>query len=86
MRPDLPELKQAVAAGARLSSEIELLFALAAAPIAGITGSDGKTTTTTLVAEMLKADGREVHLGGNIGYSLIEEVLSIPATAEIVLD
>ncbi len=86
MRPDLPELKQAVAAGARLSSEIELLFALAAAPIAGITGSDGKTTTTTLVAEMLKADGREVHLGGNIGYSLIEEVLSIPATAEIVLE
>ncbi len=86
MRPDLPELKQAVAAGARLSSEIELVFELAAAPITGITGSDGKTTTTTLISKMLQADGRQVFLGGNIGRSLIEDVLTIPSTAEIVLE
>ena len=86
MRPDLPELTNAVRAGAKLTSEIELVFALAEAPINGITGSDGKTTTTTLVSEMLRADGREVYLGGNIGHSLIEEVLDIPASAEIVLE
>lgn len=86
MRPDLPELQQAVARGARLSSEIELVFALAAAPITGITGSDGKTTTTTLISEMLRADGRQVFLGGNIGNSLIEGVLRIPSSAEIVLE
>ncbi len=86
MRPDLPELQAAVRKGARLSSEIELVFALASAPITGVTGSDGKTTTTTLISEMLKADGREVYLGGNIGNSLIEQVLHIPSTAEIVLE
>lgn len=86
MRPDLPELQAAVAQGARLSSEIELVVALAAAPITGITGSDGKTTTTTLISEMLRADGRQVFLGGNIGNSLIEAVLSIPSKAEIVLE
>lgn len=86
MRPDLPELRVAVRQGACLSSEIELVFALAAAPIIGVTGSDGKTTTTTLISEMLRADGRRVFLGGNIGTSLIEEVLSIPNNAEIVLE
>lgn len=86
MRPDLPEIQAAVAQGARLSSEIELVVALAAAPITGITGSDGKTTTTTLISEMFRADGRQVFLGGNIGNSLIEEVLSIPSNAEIVLE
>lgn len=86
MRPDLPELQEAVARGALLSSEIELVFALAAAPITGITGSDGKTTTTTLISEMLRADGRQVFLGGNIGTSLIEDVLNIPTSAEIVLE
>ena len=86
MRPDVVQLQQAVAAGARLTSEIELVFALAEAPITGITGSDGKTTTTTLVDEMLRADGRQVFLGGNIGHSLLEDVLQIPATAEIVLE
>lgn len=86
MRPDLPELQSAIAAGAQLTSEIELVFALAAAPITGVTGSDGKTTTTSLVYEMLKADGRKAYLGGNIGHSLIEEVLSIPADGEIVLE
>ena len=86
MRPDLPELAALVAEGARLSSEIELVFALASAPITGITGSDGKTTTTTLISEMLKADDRQVFLGGNIGNSLILDVLDISPQAEIVLE
>ena len=86
MRPDLPELQRATATGAKLTSEIELVFALAEAPITGVTGSDGKTTTTTLIQQMLRADGRSVYLGGNIGHSLIEEVLAIPKTSEIVLE
>ncbi len=86
MRPDLPEISDAVAAGAKLTSEIELVFALAEAAITGVTGSDGKSTTTTLVYEMLKADGRSVSLGGNIGHSLIEEVLDIGPDADIVLE
>lgn len=86
MRPDLPELQLATASGAKLTSEIELVFALAEAPITGVTGSDGKTTTTTLIYEMLRADGRQVYLGGNIGHSLIEEVLDIPRQSEIVLE
>jgi len=86
MRPDLPELLTAVQAGAKLTSEIELVFALAEARITGVTGSDGKTTTTSLVAAMLRADGRPVYLGGNIGHSLIEEVLDIQPSDEIVLE
>ncbi len=86
MRPDTPELLTAAAAGARLTSEIELVFSLASAPITGITGSEGKTTTTSLIAAMLRADGHVVHLGGNIGHSLVEEVLDIGETAEIVLE
>ena len=86
MRPDLPELLKAVAEGARLTSEIELVFDLAQAPITAVTGSDGKTTTTSLIYAILKEAGREAYLGGNIGQSLIEQILDIPATAHIVLE
>jgi len=86
MRPDLPELLQAVAEGARLTSEIELVFDLAQAPITAVTGSDGKTTTTSLIYAILKEAGCEAYLGGNIGQSLIEQVVDIPATAHIVLE
>jgi len=86
MRPDLPELKAAEVAGAKLTSEIELVFDLASAPITGITGSDGKTTTTSLVAAILSHAGRKTYLGGNIGQSLIEQVESISADSSIVLE
>ena len=67
-------------------SEIALVFALAKAPIYGITGSSGKTTTTTLVGEMLKASGIKCHVGGNIGVPLILEVEHIPEHEPIVLE
>ena len=57
-----------------ISSEIELLFALCRAPIVGLTGSSGKSTTTTLVGEILKAAGRRVYVGGNLGTPLIDSV------------
>ena len=53
---------------------MELFFAVCPCPIIGITGSDGKTTTTTLVSEILKHAGYTVHLGGNIGTPLLPRV------------
>ena len=73
MRPDLPELLEAVEHGATLTSEMEVFFEVCPCPIIAITGSDGKTTTTTIVSELLKASGKTVHLGGNIGHPLLAE-------------
>ncbi|MGE5577236.1 MAG: UDP-N-acetylmuramoyl-L-alanine--D-glutamate ligase [Syntrophothermus sp.] len=86
MRRDLPEIAAAQRAGAVVSSEMRLFFSLCRAPIVGITGSSGKTTTTTLVYEILKAAGRRVYLGGNIGQVLIEQVEEIPPEATVVLE
>ena len=71
MRPDVPELLEAKAHGAAITSEMEAFFAVCPCPILGVTGSDGKTTTTTIIAELLKAAGRTVHVGGNIGQPLL---------------
>ncbi len=77
MRFDHPALAAAVASGARLTSEMSLFFSLCPAKIIGITGSDGKTTTTTLIAEILEAAGKKVFLGGNIGKPLLPEVFDM---------
>lgn len=73
MRPDLPELTDAVERGSRLTSEMEAFFEVCPCPIIAVTGSDGKTTTTTIIAELLRAAGRTVHLGGNIGRPLLAD-------------
>ncbi len=86
MRKDLPELLEARAKGARVESEITLFFRLCRAPIVGITGSAGKTTTTTLTGEILRVAGLEVRVGGNIGNPLIEEVEDIPAESWVVME
>ncbi len=74
LRPDLPALHTALACGARLLSEWEYFSALSPAPVLGVTGSDGKTTTATLCAALLRQEfgeeGRQVYLGGNIGVPL----------------
>ena len=74
MRPDLPQLTAAVERGSVLTSEMEVFFQVCPCPIIGITGSDGKTTTTTIIAELLKAAGETVYLGGNIGKPLLPDV------------
>ncbi len=77
MRPDLPELTAAVRRGSTLTSEMEVFFEVCPCPIIAVTGSDGKTTTTTIIGALLQAAGRTVHLGGNIGHPLLAEAGSI---------
>ena len=74
IRPDHPGITQAVNEGATLLSEMELFFALCPATLIAITGSDGKTTTTTLTAKLLREEGHRVFLGGNIGTPLLSRV------------
>ena len=63
--------------GTVLTSEMEVFFDLCPCKTIAITGSDGKTTTTTIISELLKASGRNVHLGGNIGKPLLPEIESV---------
>lgn len=60
--------------GGTVTSEMEVFFALCPCRIISVTGSDGKTTTTTIISELLKAEGYNVHLGGNIGRPLLCDV------------
>ena len=71
LRPDMPQIAAAVANGSVLTSEMEAFFQVCPCPIIAVTGSDGKTTTTTIIAELLKASGKTVWLGGNIGHPLL---------------
>ncbi len=71
MHPANPALEQLRQAGAEVTSEMEVFFELCPCTILAVTGSDGKTTTTTLISEMLKAAGKTVWLGGNIGTPLL---------------
>lgn len=66
-----PSLQRARAMGTAVTSELEVFFDLCPCPIYAVTGSDGKTTTTTVIAELLAAEGRTVHKGGNIGRALL---------------
>ncbi|MDP6370602.1 MAG: UDP-N-acetylmuramoyl-L-alanine--D-glutamate ligase [Planctomycetota bacterium] len=66
-----PILGQARSAGVALSSSMNLFLALCPAPVAAVTGSTGKSTTAAMLAGMLAQTGRRVHLGGNIGVSLL---------------
>ncbi|MFT3952469.1 MAG: UDP-N-acetylmuramoyl-L-alanine--D-glutamate ligase [Oscillospiraceae bacterium] len=75
-----PVLVKARENGAVVTSETEVFFDLCPCKSYGVTGSDGKTTTTTLIAEILRADGRRVHLGGNIGKALLPIVETMAET------
>ena len=73
LHPEHPALQAVRARGGEVTSEMELFFRVCPCKIIGITGSDGKTTTTTLVYEFLKHAGHTCHLGGNIGKPLLPE-------------
>jgi UDP-N-acetylmuramoylalanine--D-glutamate ligase len=79
-------LREAQERGIALSSETKLFFSLCPAPIIGITGSSGKTTTTALVGEILKAQGRRTFVGGNIGSPLINLVDQLKEEDSVVME
>ena len=83
---DAPVAVEARWQGAALSSETRLFTRLCPAPIVGITGSSGKTTTVTLVGKMLEAAGFRTFVGGNIGQPLIGRVDEIRADDRVVLE
>ena len=75
--PIVPQLRAAAQSGAILTSEMEAFCNLCPCRIIAITGSDGKTTTSTITAELLRAQGYTVHLGGNIGTPLFDRIPEI---------
>ncbi len=86
MRYDLPELAAERERGAEITSEMEVFFDLCPAQIFAVTGSDGKTTTTTLIYTMLKEEGYNCWLGGNIGMPLLSRVEDIKPADKVVLE
>ena len=71
MHPENPAIVALKERGAKITSEMEVFFELCPCKIIAVTGSDGKTTTTSLIAQMLRAAGKTVWLGGNIGTPLL---------------
>ena len=86
LRPDHPSLLKAKAGGSQVTSEVNELLSICPCPVIGITGSDGKTTTTSLISEILKLSGYTVHLGGNIGIPLLTRVDNIDRNDIVVLE
>ena len=72
-----PLLTVAREKGIVVTSEMEVFFDLCPCEIYAVTGSDGKTTSTTLISEFLKTEGKTVHLGGNIGRALLPIIETI---------
>ena len=86
MHPANPAIEALRRRGAAVTSEMEVFFEVCPCTLLAVTGSDGKTTTTTLVSEMLKAAGKTVWLGGNIGTPLLPLVRQMKATDFAVVE
>ena len=86
VRPDNRFLQIARAAGVPLTSEMNLFWQWNSAPVVAVTGSNGKSTTTSLIHAILQQTGRRTWLGGNIGISLLPQVDQIRAEDIVVLE
>ena len=86
IRPFYSELEEAEANGTIITSEIEMLIHLCPCKIIGVTGSDGKTTTTTLISKFLENAGYKVWLGGNIGKAIFSKVEEMKENDIVVLE
>ncbi len=84
--PTTPQLVEEAKRGAIITTEIEMVIELCPGKVIGITGSDGKTTTTTLISEILKAKEYNVFLGGNIGTPLFTKISEMTPEDIIVLE
>lgn len=86
MHPCNPAIEALRSRGGSVTSEMEVFFEVCPCTLLAVTGSDGKTTTTTLVSEMLKAAGKTVWLGGNIGTPLLPLVRQMKETDYAVVE
>ena len=86
MHPGNPAIQALAVRGAQVTSEMEVFFEVCPCQLIAVTGSDGKTTTTTLISEMLKAAGKTVWLGGNIGTPLLPLVRQMQETDYAVVE
>ena len=86
LSPNHPALQEAAQRGRTITSEMELFFDLCPCRIIAVTGSDGKTTTTTLISEFLKEAGYNVYVGGNIGKPLLPDVADMVPDDMVVLE
>lgn len=86
LRPDVPALEAAKERGAEITSEMEVFFQTCPCRIIAVTGSDGKTTTTTIISELLKAAGYNVYVGGNIGKPLLADTPGMEQGDIVVLE
>ncbi len=84
--PTKPELEEEAKRGAKVTTEIEMLMEMCPAKIIGVTGSDGKTTTTSLIYEILKKAGYNTYLGGNIGTPLFTKLEEMKPEDIVVLE
>ena len=84
--PTLPELQAEQKRGAIITTEIELVLKMTPSKVIGVTGSDGKTTTTTLIYEILKHAGYNCFLGGNIGTPLFTKIIEMKPEDIVVLE
>ena len=86
MHPANPAIEALRSRGAEVTSEMEVFFEVCPCNLIAVTGSDGKTTTTTLISEMLKASGKTVWLGGNIGTPQLPLVRQMRETDYAVVE
>lgn len=86
LHPGKPEITALRDNGTRITSEMEAFFEVCPCPIIGVTGSDGKTTTSTLISEMLRHAGYRVWVGGNIGMPLLDQANQMKSTDQVVLE
>ena len=84
--PNIPEINKEKENGAIVTSEIEMLMEMCPGTVIGVTGSDGKTTTTTLIYEMISKKGYNCYLGGNIGTPLFTKLKQMKPEDIIVLE
>lgn len=86
VKRSLPQLEQAEKRGVVITSQMQLFFDMCPAPIIGVTGTKGKGTTATLIYEMLKAEGLDVYVGGNIGTAPFEFLEKLEPHSWVVLE
>ena len=84
--PTVPALMREAERGAIITTEVEMVLELTPSKVIGITGSDGKTTTTTLIAKVLEAAGNKVFLGGNIGTPLFTQIKDMTPDDFVVIE